>query len=90
MVQNQIQYHLQKIKNFLGFAKFFAKKSFTVENIFGPAINGLKDYFSLLKKKKMSKYRVDYQRYRLRQMEELIAKNSSHYFITGSKINDLR
>ena len=62
----------------------------TVDNLLGPFIEGLKDYFSLLKRKKMAKYRVDYQRYRLRQMEELIAANNSHYFLQGRKIDDLR
>ena len=90
MVQNRLQYHIQKMKNFYGFAKFFVKKNVTIDNIFGPFLNGIKDYFSLLKRKKMAKYRVDYQRYKLRQMEELIAQNNSHHFLSGRRVDDLR
>ncbi len=85
-----IQTQLQRFKNFLGFAKFFAKKNFVPGVMIAPFVEGLKDFFSLTKKRKMSKYRVDYQMYRLNQMEQLIAQNNSHFFITGSKIDDIR
>ncbi len=90
MFQNLIQTQLQRFKNFLGFAKYFAKKNLTPKILLDQVTAYMKDAFSLMKKKKMAKYRVDYQVYRLRQMEKLIAENNSHYFIAGKKINDIR
>jgi len=90
LVQQVIQIQLQRFKNFLGFARHFVRKNLVPEVLFAPVITGLKDFFSLPKKRKMSKYRVDYQMYKLRQMEDLIAKNHDHYFLSGRKINDVR
>ena len=38
----------------------------------------------------MAQYRVNYQHYKLRQMEQLIAENNEHVFLKGNKLNELR
>ena len=42
------------------------------------------------KKLKMAQYRVNYQQYKLQQMEQLIAENNEHVFLRGNKLNELR
>ncbi len=49
-----------------------------------------KDIFTVKRKLKMAQYRVNYQQYKLRQMEQLIAENNEHVFLRGNKLNELR
>lgn len=42
------------------------------------------------KKLKMARYRVNYQMYKLNQMETLIAENNEHAFLRGKKLNQTR
>lgn len=50
----------------------------------------VKDYLTMNRKLKMAKYRVNYQMYKLNQMEQLIAENNDHVFLRGNKINFTR
>lgn len=50
----------------------------------------LKGFFSMNKKRKMVKYRLNYQLYKLNQMEKLIAQNNDHVFLKGNKFNEMR
>ena len=90
MLQQAVKNQIQKFKNFLGFARYYAQRHLTPQVVFAPMVASIKDALSIMKKRKMAKYRLDYQLYKLRQMESLIAENNSHYFITGRKINDIR
>ncbi|MEI3254316.1 MAG: hypothetical protein V8R83_03255 [Candidatus Gastranaerophilaceae bacterium] len=47
----------------------------------------VKDYLTMNRKLKMAKYRVNYQMYKLNQMEQLIAENNEHVFLRGNKLN---
>ncbi len=90
MLQQELQNQFIKLKNYLGFARHYAQNNLTPRVLLAPLISSLKDILSIMKKKKMAKYRLDYQIYKLKQMESLIAENNSHYFITGRKIDDIR
>ncbi len=54
------------------------------------ALAMLKDFLTMNKKLKMAKYRVNYQMYKLNQMEQLIAENNEHVFLKGRKLNQTR
>jgi len=94
MVQSEIKqaiiFRYQKYMSFLRSLVYFAQKNFRAEIILMPFVNGLKEFLSLPQKRKLSKYRLEHQIYRLRQMENLIAASNEHYFINGSKLNKLR
>ena len=90
MLQQAIKDQIQKIKNFLGFARYYAQRNLTPQVLFAPMVANIKDALSIFKKRKMAKYRLDYQIYKLKRMESLIAENNSHYFLTGRKLNDIR
>ena len=47
----------------------------------------LKEYLTMNRKRKMAKYRLNYQMYKLNQMEQLIAENNEHVFLRGNRIN---
>ncbi|MGN0005232.1 MAG: hypothetical protein ACI37Z_04610 [Candidatus Gastranaerophilaceae bacterium] len=50
----------------------------------------LRDFLTFSKKMKMAKYRVNYQRYKLDQMQKLIAQNNEHVFLKGRTLNETR
>ena len=50
----------------------------------------LKDFLTMKKKLKIAKYKVNYQMYKLNQMEQLIAENNEHVFLKGQKLNQTR
>ena len=50
----------------------------------------LKDFLTMNKKLKIAKYKVNYQMYKLNQMEQLIAENNEHVFLKGQKLNQTR
>ena len=89
-MQQQVKLQYQRFVNFLEFAKHFAIRTLNPSIVIATIIENLKDTLSILKKKKMAKYRVDYQLYQLQKMEKLIAENNSHFFITGQNLNQLR
>ncbi len=53
-------------------------------------VSQLKDFLTFSKKKKMARYRVNYQKYKLDQMEKLIAQNNEHVFLKGRTLNETR
>ena len=50
----------------------------------------LKDFLTMNKKLKIAKFKVNYQMYKLNQMEQLIAENNEHVFLKGQKLNQTR
>ena len=90
MFQQAIMTHLQRFLNFLSFARGFIRRQNFLAQIQQSLTNILKDIFTVKKKLKMAQYRVNYQQYKLQQMEQLIAENNEHVFLRGNKINELR
>ena len=90
MIQETLTTNIQRFLNFLGFARGFLRRQNFIESFKKSVTKMLKDIFSVRKKLKMAQYRVNYQQYKLRQMEQLIAENNEHVFLRGNKINELR
>ena len=89
-MQQSIQINLKRMKNFLGFSKSFLIRKNPFKLFSKEFTKMLKDFFSMNKKRKMVKYRLNYQIYKLNQMEKLIAQNNEHVFLTGNKFNEMR
>lgn len=90
MMQQTLMLNYQRFLNFLGFARSFLIRSNPLMRAKAELVAMLKDFFTMAKKKKMAQYRVNYQRYRLEQMERLIAENNEHVFLRGNKFNEMR
>ena len=71
------------MKNFLGFAKSYLIRK-------NPVKAFINDMIAINKKRKLAKYRLNYQMYKLNQMEKLIAANNEHVFLRGNKFNEMR
>jgi len=89
-VQQSIQTNLKRMRNFLGFSKSFLIRKNPFKLLSKEFVSMLKGFFSMNKKRKMVKYRLNYQLYKLNQMEKLIAQNNDHVFLKGNKFNEMR
>lgn len=89
-MQQSIQTNLKRMRNFLGFSKSFLIRKNPFKLLSKEFVSMLKGFFSMNKKRKMVKYRLNYQIYKLNQMEKLIAQNNEHVFLRGNKFNEMR
>ena len=78
------------MRNFLGFSKSFLIRKNPFKLLSKEFVSMLKGFFSMNKKRKMVKYRLNYQLFKLNQMEKLIAQNNDHVFLKGNKFNEMR
>ncbi len=89
-MREAIRTNIKRATNFLGFARSFIIRKNPFKALSKDFIATLKGFFSIGKKKKMVKYKLDYQLYKLSQMEKLIAQNNDHTFLKGNKFNEMR
>ena len=85
-----IALNIKRFRNFIGFSQGYIKRHDPIKNLQQSIIGKLKEFLTINKKIKMSKYRVTYHRRQLQKMESLIASNSDHVFLQGQKLNQLR
>lgn len=90
MIQQAVMLQTRRFINFMNFARSFLRRQNFVAAIQASVTSVFKDIFTVKKKLKMAQYRVNYQQYKLKQMEQLIAQNNEHVFLKGNKINELR
>lgn len=87
MFQDALMTNLQKMINFFGYLVSYLKRHNPVQIFVAQITTMLKDYLTMNRKLKMAKYRVNYQMYKLNQMEQLIAENNEHVFLRGNRLN---
>lgn len=90
MTPNKFTLCIARIKNFLRFAKAYLDRNNPIKSFSATIVTQLKDFLTIGKKMKMAKYRVSYQRYKLDQMQKLIAQNNEHVFLKGRTLNETR
>jgi hypothetical protein len=86
----QLEIYIQKLKNFLRFSKGYINRNNPIKSFSAVIVTELKDFLTIGKKMKMAKYRVNYQKYKLDQMQKLIAQNNEHVFLKGRTLNETR
>lgn len=87
MFQDALLSNMQKIVNFFGYLTAYFRRHNPVQVLLQQVTSMIKDYLTMNRKLKMAKYRVNYQMYKLNQMEQLIAENNEHVFLRGNKLN---
>ena len=85
-----IEMHIQRIKNFLGFAQNYIRKNNPIVSLFSGIEATVRDFLTFNKKMKMAKYRVNYQQYKFNQFQQLIAQNNEYALIKGNTLNEIR
>ncbi len=89
-MQQTVQLNLKRMKNFIGFARSYLIRNNPIKAFIDGFTATVKDMLSINKKRKLAKYRLNYQMYKLNQMEKLIAANNEHVFLRGNKFNEMR
>lgn len=89
-MQEQLLQSIKRLVNFLSFARSYFIRKNPVKMFANTLVASLKEMLSITKKKKIAAYRLSYQMYKLRQMENLIAANNDHVFLKGKKFNEMR
>ncbi len=89
-MNNFIKLYLQRIRNFLNFAQAYIVRNNPIKIFMDTVTAQLRDFLTFSKKMKMAKYRVNYQKYKLDQMQKLIAQNNEHVFLKGRTLNETR
>lgn len=76
--------------NFLNFSKGFIRRKNPLKAFAQEIVEVMKDFLTIHKKLKMSKYRLSYHMHQFNKMESLIALNNEHTFLRGKKLNQIR
>ncbi len=85
-----VQFHIGKFKNFLNFTRAFLKKKNPIKMFINPATAYVKDMLSAKQKLKKIEYRINYERYKIKKTELILAQNSEHIFLRGRSLNQTR
>ena len=86
-----LQANIDKLMNFVGYLFIFVKKKNPIKACINDTINYLQELFSLKQKLKKIEYRINYERYKLKKTELILAQNSEHVFLQGGrKLNQTR
>lgn len=90
LLQETIQTNLQRLMNFMNFARNFVRRKNPLKELVNEVVEGIKDMLTMKKKLKMAQYRLNYHVHQLNKMESLIAANNEHSFLKGRNINEVR
>lgn len=90
MFQETLQTNLQRIINFIGFARSYFIRNNPIKALFNDIVEAIKDILTIKKKLKMAQYRLNYHKYQFQKMESLIAENNEHSFLKGKNLNETR
>ncbi len=89
-MQGKFSAYIKGIKTFLNYTRNYFIRHNPIQAFINDTSASLKDLLSIRKKRKMVKYRLNYQMGKLKQMEKLIAANNDHVFLRGRKFNETR
>ena len=53
-------------------------------------VEGIKEFLTMNKKRKMAQYRLNYHRHQFQKMEQLIAEKNQNTFLKGNNLNETR
>ncbi|MFA7659407.1 MAG: hypothetical protein WCY19_08235 [Candidatus Gastranaerophilaceae bacterium] len=90
LLQQTLETNFRRFMNFLGFARGFLIRKNPLKAFLQEFAETIKDFLTMNKKLKMSRYRLNYHRHQLQRMESLIAENNEHTFLRGKNINEVR
>ncbi|MDD3237673.1 MAG: hypothetical protein PHV37_06190 [Candidatus Gastranaerophilales bacterium] len=90
MFQEALTTNAQKLLNFLQYSKSFLTRKNPLKLLSQGLSAKLKEVLTVNKKIKMARYRLNYQKYKLAQFEQIIAQNNEHVFLKGRTLNEMR
>ena len=85
-----LQLHINRMINFLNFTKAFLKKKNPIKIMVQETKTYVEELFSMNKKLKKIQYSINYEKYKLKKTELILAQNSEHVFLKGRSLNQTR
>lgn len=89
-VAAKLQLHISRLKNFLNFTKAFLKKKNPIKMFITQSITTIKELITVKQKLEKIENRINYERYKLKKTELILAQNSEHVFLRGRSLNQTR
>lgn len=86
----KLQVQKKRLKNFLVFTQSYLKKNNPIKKLIEKTVATYKELTSLKKKLKKIEYRINYEKYKLKKTELILAQNSDHLFLRGRSLNQTR
>lgn len=85
-----LQLHINRLVNFLNFTKVFLKRNNPIKTMVQSTIAYFQELFTINQKLKKIQYRINYEKYKLKKTELVLAQNSEHVFLKGRSLNQTR
>jgi len=85
-----LQLHIMRLINFLNFTKAYLRKKNPIKMLIGNTISYFKELATVKQKLKKIEYRINYEKYKLKKTELILAQNSEHVFLKGRSLNQTR
>lgn len=85
-----LQLHINRVRNFLNFTRAFLKKNNPIKIIIASTLAYIKEIATVKQKLKKIEYRINYEKYKLKKTELILAQNSEHVFLKGRSLNQTR
>ena len=90
MIRDTLEMNIKRFLDFAIYSKNFLIRKNPIKALINSFVDGLKDFLTMNKKRKMAQYRLNYHMHQFRKMEQLIAENNQHTFLKGNKLNETR
>ena len=88
LIRKELQDNMKRLMNFMNFARSFFKQKNPLKALAISLISSLKDMLTIRQKLKMAKYRVNYHKHQLHEMESLIAESNEHTCLKGKNLDE--
>lgn len=85
-----LQLHITRLRNFLNFTKAFLKKKNPIKMFITQTMANIQELCTIKQKLKKIEYRINYEKYKLKKTELILAQNSEHVFLKGRSLNQTR
>ena len=85
-----LQLHINRVRNFLNFTRAFLKKNNPIKIFIASTLAYIKEIATVKQKLKKIEYRINYEKYKLKKTELILAQNSEHVFLKGRSLNQTR
>ena len=85
-----LQIHINRVRNFLNFTRAYLKKNNPIKIFIASTLAYIKEIATVKQKLKKIEYRINYEKYKLKKTELILAQNSEHVFLKGRSLNQTR
>ena len=90
MLRDTLEMNIKRILDFAIYSKNFLIRKNPIKAMINSFMDGLRNFLTMNKKRKMAQYRLNYHIHQFKKMEQLIAENNQHTFLQGNHLNETR